>query len=241
MLFYRSSAARVCDVLERSLCSSITQQCCYDGLMPSIDPEAKAFELDMAAEFGRAVNRRRKALKLTAIEVARRTAELGFPISRGAIAKIETNSRSGKMDVIELLVLAAALEIPPVLLLFPEFPEGRQMAVIPYVVTRGHEAVRWMSGRISFPREVSEFSSPPLPPNDGVKLVTAAEAVENAIESRIPLVNQLEKAKDSRDAELARRTLQIHDERIARLQNEVDNAYSDLWGDEDYSEYASDD
>jgi hypothetical protein len=57
--------------------------------MPSIDERAKAFELELSRRFGLAVETRRKALNLTASEVARRTAELGYPISRGAIAKIE--------------------------------------------------------------------------------------------------------------------------------------------------------
>ena len=46
---------------------------------------------------------------------------LGYPISRGAIAKMESNVRSGKVDVAEVPVLSAALDIPPVLLLFSGF------------------------------------------------------------------------------------------------------------------------
>lgn len=204
--------------------------------MPSIDPRAKGFETELAAMFAQAVSARRRALNLTASEVARRTAELGYPISRGAIAKIESNSRSGKVDVAELLVLSAALDIPPVLLLFPEFPTGRYMAVLPGAAAQGRGAVRWLSGRTSFPQEVAPDSELPtaFPPNDGVKLVVAAEAVEDAIAARIPLVNQLANAKDSDAIDLARRTLQIHDEQIVRLQKAVGEAYSAVWG-HDYS------
>jgi transcriptional regulator with XRE-family HTH domain len=215
--------------------------------MPSIDPRAKGFEMEVAAVFGLAVNARRRALKLTASEVARRTDALGYPISRGAIAKIETNSRSGKVDVCELLVLSAALDIPPVLLLFPEFPAGRRMAVLPDVAARGGEAVRWVSGRTSFPQEIEAFPlevdavlSTALPPNDGVKLIAAASDVEEAIATRIPLLNRLEKAKDPDDLELAQRTLQIHDEDIARLLKDVADADSALWGRADHSESGSD-
>jgi transcriptional regulator with XRE-family HTH domain len=212
---------------------------CIIASMPSIDGRAKAFEMDVAAVFGHAVSRRRKVLKLTASELSRRTAELGYPISRGAIAKIESNSRSGKVDVAELLVLSAALDTPPVLLLFPEFPTGCWMAVLPGVTAQGREAVRWLSGRTSFPREVGADLSSAVPPNNGVKLIAAAWAIEEAIAARIPLVNQLAKAKDPDDVDLARRTLQIHDEQIARLQKEVADANSAVWDRADYSEPAS--
>ena len=59
------------------------------------------------------------------VELAERTAELGYPITRVAISKIERNSREGKLDVAELLVLAEALGIAPVLLLAPGFHRWR--------------------------------------------------------------------------------------------------------------------
>ncbi|MGV0043017.1 hypothetical protein ACRU13_02275 [Mycobacterium colombiense] len=103
--------------------------------------------------------------------------------------------------------------------LFVEFPTGRYMAVLPGAAAQGRGAVRWLSGRTSFPQEVAPDSELPtaFPPNDGVKLVVAAEALEDAIAARIPLVNQLANAKDSDAIDLARRTLQIHDEQIVRL------------------------
>ena len=113
--------------------------------MPKVNEAAKAWELTLAQRVGDAVAKRRKAKGLTGVQLADRTAELGYPITRVAISKIETNSRAGKLDVAELLVLAEALEIPPVLLLAADFPDGK-------VETRpGHtvdslDAVRWFSG-----------------------------------------------------------------------------------------------
>jgi transcriptional regulator with XRE-family HTH domain len=196
--------------------------------MPSIDEAAKAYEMKLAGRFGLAVKTRRKALNLSASEVARRTAELGYPISRGAIAKIESNSRSGKVDVAELLVLSAALDVPPVLLLFLVFPTGSLIEVVPGVEALAEDAVRWVSGRIAFPRKVGSPGEG-RPPNDGVKLIAAASAVEQALEERIPLVNQLEKAQGTDEVEIAKRTLQISDEKIKGMLQEVSETQRSLW------------
>jgi hypothetical protein len=93
-------------------------------------------------------------------ELARRTAELGYPISRGATAKIESEVRSGKIDVAEVLVLAAALDIPPVLLLFPQFSTDGGAVVVPGVMASEDEAVRWMSGQVSFPHRSTTCRAP---------------------------------------------------------------------------------
>jgi hypothetical protein len=49
---------------------------------------------------------------------------LAYPVSRVAIGKIENNHREGKFDLSELVVLAAALGIPPVMLVYPDLPHG---------------------------------------------------------------------------------------------------------------------
>jgi transcriptional regulator with XRE-family HTH domain len=84
--------------------------------MPNVDAGAKAWELELAGRIG-AVHVRRKALNLTAQQLAERTKNLGYPITRVAISKIEGNMRTGKIDVADLLVLAAALDLPTISLL----------------------------------------------------------------------------------------------------------------------------
>src|SRR3954451_3004693 len=110
--------------------------------MPKIDPAAKAWESTIAKRIGTAVQKRRKALSWTGVQLADRTAELGYPITRVAISKIETNSRAGKFDVAELLVLAEALGIPPVLLLAADFPDGK-VETLPGHTVDSLDAVRW--------------------------------------------------------------------------------------------------
>jgi transcriptional regulator with XRE-family HTH domain len=114
--------------------------------MPHVDEGAKSFELGLAERVGHAVAARRKALGLTAVELAERTAKLGYPVSRVAISKIENSTRAGKFDVAELLVLAHALEVPPALLLFPDFPQ-LTVKVLPRTVADSEAAVGWLSGR----------------------------------------------------------------------------------------------
>src|ERR1700693_502103 len=198
--------------------------------MPVINEGAKAYEMATAARFGHAVKTRRKALRLSASELSRRTAELGYPISRGAIAKIESNLRSGKIDVAELLVLSAALNIPPVLLLMPDFRRG-SVEVLPGVDVSADEAVRWMSGQISSPRRSNvDLDSKPVPPNDGVRLIAATASHEKALEERIPLLNQLRKAHEPAEVEMARRMLQINDEQMMGPFQELVDSGMALWG-----------
>lgn len=118
---------------------------CHNGLVPAIDEVAKKWELALAERFGKAVQGRRNALGLSAQQVAERTRTLGYPVTRVAISKIEGNKRSGKIDVAELIVLSLALEIPPVLLLFPDFPEG-QVEVAPGKMADSTAALDWFAG-----------------------------------------------------------------------------------------------
>lgn len=58
-------------------------------------------------------------------ELADVTRELGYPIHRVTLGKIESNNREGKFDVVEVIVLAIALEVEPLHLLFPDLLHGR--------------------------------------------------------------------------------------------------------------------
>lgn len=114
--------------------------------MPNIDEGARAWELGLAARVGTAVQARRKTLKLTAVQLAERTKGLGYPITRVAITKIEGNSRSGKLDVAELTVLAAALDVAPLELLFPGEADSPVERLPGKTVPTAH-AASWFAGR----------------------------------------------------------------------------------------------
>lgn len=73
--------------------------------------------------------------KRSAQWLADRCAELGKPISRSAIAKLE-NGRREDVALSELLIIAAALDAPPALLVFPVGTD---------------EDVQWLPGRQADP------------------------------------------------------------------------------------------
>ena len=71
-----------------------------------------------AAEIGRRIARRRAVLEMTAQQLAERCAELGMPeITRPVLVKLEHGRREA-VSTAELAILAAALDIAPVLLLY---------------------------------------------------------------------------------------------------------------------------
>lgn len=115
------------------------------GAMPKIDESAKAWQKSTAARIGRAVQSRRRELKLTAASLAARCAELGYPISRVAVGKIESGHREGKLDVAELLALAAALDIPPISLVYPAGPDAL-VEMTPGEQVPTYHAIAWFGG-----------------------------------------------------------------------------------------------
>lgn len=67
---------------------------------------------------GRAIAHHRKAAGLTAQQLSERCAELGYPISRSAIAGMES-ARKDAIIVAEVQVIARAIGVTPLRLLFP--------------------------------------------------------------------------------------------------------------------------
>jgi transcriptional regulator with XRE-family HTH domain len=90
------------------------------------------------------VRRYRREHGLSAQQLADRCANLGVDVSRATIADLE-NGRRAAISVAELLALAAALEVAPVLLVFPL---GRQETVeaLPGRDVPTWEAAMWFCG-----------------------------------------------------------------------------------------------
>lgn len=106
--------------------------------------EARQWAQSLAKNFGDAVSFYRRRLGLSAVQLSARTREIGYPITRGAIAKIEGNHRNAKMDVAEVLTLATALEVAPVDLIFPLYPSFGTRATPRFTVSAA-EAAAWLS------------------------------------------------------------------------------------------------
>ncbi|WP_141214071.1 helix-turn-helix domain-containing protein [Mycobacterium marinum] len=107
--------------------------------MPKIDEDAKRWQEATAARIGKTVQARRIDLRMSVPQLAERTRELGYPIHRVAIGKIESGNRLGKLDTSELLILAKALDIPALWLFFPDLVDT-PIEALPGVFTPSGEA-----------------------------------------------------------------------------------------------------
>jgi transcriptional regulator with XRE-family HTH domain len=114
-----------------------------------------------AERIGRAVAKYRHDRGMTAQQLAERCKDLGAPIHRTTITKIE-NGRT-RFDVGELLILAAALDVPPLVLLYPDLPAG-DVEILPGEPGNNWDAYLWATG-------IGMSSAEPSP---GARLVEAS-------------------------------------------------------------------
>lgn len=113
------------------------------------DQAAKEWASSLAEEFGQAVKFWREKMELTAVELSNRTREIGYPITRATIAKIESNSRNSKVDVAEVLTLATALHVAPIDLIFPGLP-ARWHSATQRVQIPSEHAQEWFTANPRF-------------------------------------------------------------------------------------------
>lgn len=101
------------------------------------------------------VRRERVKRKLSTQQLADRCDRLGFPIPRSVLANLE-NGRREAVSVAELLVLAAALEVAPGLLVNPL---GHQATteVLPGRELPAWEAILWLSGQVRLPNDAGNY------------------------------------------------------------------------------------
>jgi len=117
-----------------------------------VENQGESWHRDTAKRIGEAIAARRKTLGITAQQLAERCKHLGVPIHRTTITKIE-NGRP-RFDVGELLVLAVALDVPPVLLLFPGLPDG-EVERLPGDRGTSEAALWWFTGEHDDPGELA--------------------------------------------------------------------------------------
>ncbi len=83
--------------------------------------------------------RESKSPKLSAERLAERVSQLGYPYSRSALVNLEYG-RKKTLEVSELIVIAEALDVPPVELLFPPGLMVEECEFLP-----GHFTTAWDS------------------------------------------------------------------------------------------------
>lgn len=115
--------------------------------MLSVDEAARQWDQALAKRIGEAVKHRRNELGWPQQRLAEVTARLGYPLTGVVISQIETNARGGRVDVAEIVVLAAAMFVPPVQLLYPDLVDGT-VDLLPGCTTSSIRAVEWFSGNV---------------------------------------------------------------------------------------------
>ena len=113
--------------------------------MPETDSWAAGFTRSVAGQ----IHRHRKARGWSAQRLSDACAELGMEFPRTTLADLETGRR-GHISVAELLVLARALDVPPLLLMFPVGTEA-ETEVLPGQSRPAFRAAQWFTGEGSFP------------------------------------------------------------------------------------------
>jgi len=108
----------------------------------------------VAAAVGRRVAHFRKQADLTGVMLSARCAELGLPLDRNVLAKLENGHRRS-VTVDEVFVLAAALGVAPALLLFGVGAEATVEA-LPERQVPPFRAVQWFGGEGPVPEPGSE-------------------------------------------------------------------------------------
>ncbi|MEV0276720.1 helix-turn-helix domain-containing protein [Streptomyces sp. NPDC050610] len=91
------------------------------------------------------VRRRRKELGWSAQDLADKCEEIGHPIPRNVIANMESGRRSN-LPLVDVMVLAEALNTPPICLLYPVgYVEDVQRLPLQHPTT-SLDALRWFTG-----------------------------------------------------------------------------------------------
>ena len=160
------------------------------GPEPSAADHVARWQERLVRLVGREVLRHRNQRRLSARQVADRTAELGMPVPRSGLADLESG-RGATVAVAEIMVLAAALDVAPVELICP-VGFDKEIELLPGRMMDPLMASRWVDGEL-----VLDVSGP-----EAVFRTPAAgdESTTRLAEHHAALLEQV----DVQDAEAAR-------------------------------------
>lgn len=111
----------------------------------------------IARQVGKRVAAYRDKAGLSVTDLSKHCTDLGLPMDRSVISKLENGHRRS-VTVDELLVLARALDVPPIMLVFPVGAPG-EVEVLPGEHRAAFRAAQWFSGEALFPRPGAEGAS----------------------------------------------------------------------------------
>jgi transcriptional regulator with XRE-family HTH domain len=132
----------------------------------------------MTGVVGQQVARYRRQRGRSAQQVAQRCAELGFPsLSRAVITKLENGHRE-TISAAEVVVLATALEVAPLELIYPIGLE-KEIEIIPGRNVSSLDAVQWFCGQLelSAPEAVAALRVPASGKESGIYLLQYHESL----------------------------------------------------------------
>jgi transcriptional regulator with XRE-family HTH domain len=142
------------------------------------------------------IRRQRERARLTVQGLADRCTALGYPLERTNLYKLESGGRAS-MSVAELLVLARALDTPPMLLLVP-LTSDEPMEILPGVVVPATEAAAWLDG--TAPAPDAEDAEVGAGERAALRLLRDHHAAVNEWSARSSAARQSdERAHDDRD------------------------------------------
>lgn len=108
------------------------------------DDAGERWAKNLHERVGAYIRQARAGRGMSAQQVADKAASLGYPVSRSQIANYESG-RKQTLDIAELLVIAATLEVPPVSLLLGGHPDC-DVEVLPGQTMQTTAALSWFSG-----------------------------------------------------------------------------------------------
>jgi transcriptional regulator with XRE-family HTH domain len=111
-----------------------------------MDDNDREWPAGLSSRIGAAIRTTRDAQNISAVKLAARTGELGYPIHRVAISKLESGERA--ITVPELVILAAALNTVPLALLLPGAADEK-IEILPDSVMTGAAMIGWFTGATS--------------------------------------------------------------------------------------------
>lgn len=195
------------------------------------DTEGQEWAPDLVRRVGIAIKKARGTR--SANWLSDRTAALGYRISPSVIAKLDSGHRGSVLSVAELFVLAAALEVPPALLLFPSYPDGA-VKLLPELEVWAWGAVDWLSGSSPLPELLDHGKSGDLPqPNNGTALVGAyarRRAVEDEIRRNEYLLYASSPGKTPEQVQRSQQRLRELQTDLASIDREIGQVKTALWG-----------
>src|SRR5262245_48580908 len=116
-------------------------------MSPQRSPDA--WSASLTRSIGNEIVRHRKSRKWSAQRLADECTNLGLTMPRDVITDLEIGRRAN-VSVAELLVIAAALDVPPALLVFA-VGSAPEIEILPGVVRAPFRALQWLSGEAPLP------------------------------------------------------------------------------------------